>query len=166
MNELYVSTGSYWLFGASSLSPDKIIDAATYTGNGSNVWLSDQLDLGPTPRPLLYRWDCSVDLGGSSGEAVSLFAVTAPDHDSTQIDGKGLTASNASLGTTYYPKNVGAPFGVVGGYSYLTDIQEGSGVVELPARYFSLLVHIAGAVASTGGLFRFRLYPYSLVGQV
>lgn len=62
--------------------------------------VSIQIDLGAAPRASLFDWSCEVLLQATTpvqGDGFNLYKASAPDSDSTQIDGD-VGASDAALG--------------------------------------------------------------------
>lgn len=130
--------------------------------------VSAQIDLGATPRPGLYAWVCEVQFQATptQGKGLELYLATAPDHDSSRIDGD-VGASDAALGDVDMRRNLMAIGYVVSENAAASEKCIASGVVEIVKRYVSIVGYndSGAAVNATDTNFYFSLTPISWQGQ-
>ncbi len=149
-------------------------------GTGSNVaWtmeglanaagrVSAQIDWGAVPRPYRYHWSCEVQFQATptQGAVLELYIATAPDADSTQIDGD-IGATNAALGDVDMRRNLRAIGAVVSENAAASEICVASGYFVCYERYFSIVGYNASgaAINATADNFRFNIVPVYNQGQ-
>jgi len=164
-NESYVKIGTaITVHGASGASYAWSMEGVT---NGAGR-VAAQVDLGATPRPGLYAWACEVQFQATptQGKGIELYLATAPDHDNTRIDGD-VGTSDAALGDVDMRRNL-KPLGyVVSENAAASEKCNASGLVEITARYVSLVgYNDSGAtINATDTNFYFSLTPVSWQGQ-
>ena len=91
----YVNNGTALLING-EVGADYAFSVEGLTNAAGRV--SAQITLAAAPRPLEYSWSCEVQFQATptQGGTLDLYIATAPDSDSTQIDGD-VGASDAAL---------------------------------------------------------------------
>jgi hypothetical protein len=157
--ELYINVGT-----SLKINGEGDADVAwSVEGVGNSAGrVAAQIDLGAAPRPYLFRWSCECQWQAtpSQGGVLELYIATAPDNDSSQIDGD-VGASDAALGDVDQRRNLTYIGGVVSENAAASEACVASGVFECYARYLSPVAYNAGGVAlnATDANFVFRLQP-------
>jgi hypothetical protein len=128
--------------------------------------VSAQYDLGASPRPYLFTWSCEAQFQATptQGSGLELYIATAPDHDSTQIDGD-VGSTDAALGDIDMRRNLHYIGFVTSENAAASEACVKSGTFETTQRYLSLVVYNASgaAVNATDSNFRFDLCPAAYV---
>lgn len=164
-NEAYVNNGT-----ALSINGEVGADYAFSVEGLNNAagMVSAQVDLGAAPRPHLYQWSCEVQFQATPTQygSLDLYIATAPDGDSTQIDGD-VGASDAALGDVDMRRNLQYIGSVVSENGTASEKCVASGTVEIKTRYVSIVAYndSGATVNATDSNFRFDLQPKYLQGQ-
>lgn len=164
-NEAYIKTGTALLIsGAAGADYAWSVEGIA---NGAGR-VSAQIDLGVSPRPGLYKWSCECQFQATptQGLGLELYRASAPDGDSTQIDGD-IGASDAALGDIDMRRNLKAFGFVVSENAAASEACITSGVFEHADRYLSLVAYNSSgaSINATDTNFVFTLQPYSWQGQ-
>lgn len=130
--------------------------------------VSDQINLGPAPRPNAYRWSCEVQFQATPTQYATLdiYYATAPDYDNTQIDGD-VGVSDAALGDVDMRQNLNYAGSVVSENAAASEACVASGVIVTEDRYLSLVAYngSGASVNATDSNFKFILTPIYYQGQ-
>jgi hypothetical protein len=164
-NEVYVTTGTALLFNGEVGA--NVAFSMEGVANASGR-VSAQRDLGAAPRAYMYRWSCEVQWQATPTQyaTLDLYIATAPDGDSTQIDGD-VGASDAALGDVDMRYNLQYIGSVVSENAAASEICVASGVFECFARYISIVGYNGGgaSINATDSNFRFNLQPIAYQQQ-
>lgn len=129
--------------------------------------ISAQLNLGASPRAFEFDWSCEVLFQATPTQygTLELYIATAPDDDSTQIDGD-VGASDAALGDVDQLKNL-TKIGSVGVEEADTTKMVGSGTFICTKRYVSFVIYndSGAAINATDSNFILRITPIANQGQ-
>lgn len=164
-NEVYINNGTSLLIngevGANyALSMEGVTNAAGR--------VSAQIDLGVVPRPGRYKWSCEVQFQATPTQyaGLELYIATAPDADSTQIDGD-VGATDAALADVDMRRNLRYIGFVTSENAAASEKCVASGEFECSARYLSIIGYNASgaSVDATDSNFRFNLVPVYDQGQ-
>lgn len=164
-NEAYISVGT-----ALKVNGEAGADFAWSMEGVTNgaMRTSAQIDLGVSPRPVLYRWHCEVQWQATPTQyaTLELFLAEAPDNDSTQIDGD-VGASDAAVSDIDTRFNLRRFGSVVSENAAASEKCVASGIIEIPSRYCSIVgYNAAGAtINATDSNFIFFLVPIAYQGQ-
>jgi len=130
--------------------------------------VSAQIDLGVAPRPGLYEWHCETQFQATptQGAGLELYIATAPDSDSTMIDGD-VGASDAALGDVDMRRNLRYLGMVVSENAAASEVCKASGIVEITTRYVSIVGYNASGATTnaTDSNSIFYLTPIYWQGQ-
>lgn len=130
--------------------------------------VSAQIDWGVAPRPAIYEWSCEVQWQATptQGSVLELYIATAPDADSTQIDGD-IGAIDAALGDVDMRRNLQYIGCVVSENAAASEICVANGTFTCTSRYMSIVgYNAAGAtINATDTAFRFNIVPVYWQGQ-
>lgn len=164
-NESYISNGTALLINGEA-GADYALSAEGLTNGAGRV--SAQLDLGAAPRPYIYQWSCEAQFQATPTQykGLELYIATAPDGDSTQIDGD-VGASDAALGDIDMRSNLKFIGYVVSENAAASEKCVASGEIEVYTRYISIVVYndSGASVNGTDSNFRFDLQPKAYQGQ-
>lgn len=164
-NEAYINNGTALLINGEAganyaFSVEGLANAAGR--------VSAQIDLGAAPRPHLYTWSCEVQFQATptQGAGLDLYIATAPDGDSTQIDGD-IGASDAALGDVDMRYNLQWIGSVISENAAASEKCVKSGTFECKTRYVSIVAYngSGATVDATDSNFRFDMQPKYLQGQ-
>lgn len=164
-NEAYINNGT-----ALSINGEAGADYAfSVEGLGNAAGrVSAQIDLGAAPRPHVYSWSCEVQFQATptQGKGLEIYVATAPDGDSTQIDGD-VGATDAALADVDMRKNLRRIGYVVSENAAASEKCVASGTVEVKTRYLTIVAYndSGASVNATDSNFRFDLQPKYLQGQ-
>lgn len=135
--------------------------------NGAG-YISAQIDLGATPRPGLYTWNCECQFQATptQGKGLELYIATAPDHASSRIDGD-VGSSNAAMGDVDMRRNLRQIGYVVSENAAASEKCNASGVVAIWQRYVSIVGYndSGASINATDSNFYFSLTPIAWQGQ-
>lgn len=164
-NEAYIAVGSeIEIHGAAGADYAWSMESVA---NGAGR-VSAQVDLGAAPRRGLYRWacECQFQATPTQGKGLELYLATAPDHVSTRIDGD-VGASDAALGDIDMRRNLQFLGYVVSENAAASEKCNASGVIEITARYVSIVgYNDSGAtINATDTNFYFSLTPIAWQAQ-
>lgn len=124
--------------------------------------VSAQIDLGSGARPYLYQWSCEVQFQATPTQyaGLDLYYATAPDSDSTQIDGD-VGASDAALGDADMRYNLTYIDTVISENAAASEVCVKSGILYLPKRYLTIVAYnnSGASVNATDSNFQFKLTP-------
>lgn len=130
--------------------------------------VSAQLDLGQAPRPYIFAWSCECQwqLTPDQYGTLDLYIATAPDGDSTQIDGD-VGASDAALGDIDMRKNLKYIGSVVSENGAASEKCVASGEFATMQRYLTIVAYNDGgsAINATDSNFQFILDEKAQQGQ-
>lgn len=130
--------------------------------------VSAQIDLGAAPRPFMFTWSCECQWQATPDQygTLDLYIATAPDGDSTQIDGD-VGASDAALGDVDMRRNLKYIGSVVSENATASEKCVASGEFTTMQRYISIIAFNDGgsAINATDSNFRFDLHEKSYQGQ-
>lgn len=130
--------------------------------------VSAQRDLGADPRPYRYAWSCEVQFQATPTQyaTLDLYIATAPETDSTMIDGD-VGASDAALGDIDMRYNLKYIGSVVSENAAASEVCKASGEFETSHRYLTMVAYngSGASVNATDSNFLFYLYPVSVQGQ-
>jgi hypothetical protein len=130
--------------------------------------VSAQIDWGTLPRPGRYEWSCEVQWQATptQGGVLELYIATAPESDSTQIDGD-VGATDAALGDADMRRNLRAIGAVVSENAAASEVCVASGEFNCTSRYMSIVGYNgAGAtINATDTNFVFIIRPVYWQGQ-
>lgn len=130
--------------------------------------VSAQIDWGALPRPARYEWSCECQWQATptQGGTLELFIATAPESDSTQIDGD-VGATDAALGDVDMKRNLRPIGGVVSENAAASEVCVASGEFECASRYMSIVCYNAGgaSINATDTNFVFIIRPVYWQGQ-
>jgi hypothetical protein len=162
-NETYIKIFTNLLFNGEA-GADVAFSVEGISNNTGRV--SDQYDLGASPRPFMYDWSCEVQFQATptQGSGLELYIATAPDHDATQIDGD-VGSSDAALGDIDMRRNLQFIGFVTSENAAASEKCVASGQFETTNRYLSIVAfNASGATANaTDSNFRFDLTPVAFV---
>jgi len=164
-NETYINKGTSLLFNGEAGADVAFSVEGLLNGAGR---VSAQKDLGALPRPSRFSWSCEVQWQATPalGAVLELYVASAPDADSTQIDGD-IGASDAAMGDIDMRRNL-IPIGVVVSENAAASEKcVSSGTFEFTQRYISIAVYNNGGASITtpDSNFRFDLVPIFDQGQ-
>jgi hypothetical protein len=164
-NEDYILKGTPVLFnGEGGASLGFSMQGVT---NGAGR-VSIQKDWGAAPRPYRYQWSCEIMFQATptQGAGLELYVATAPDGDSTQIDGD-IGAVDAAMADIDMRRNLKRIGFVVSENAAASEKCVASGIFECTERYMSIAgYNAAGAtVDATAANFRFNIVPVYDQGQ-
>jgi len=164
-NEAYIAVGTaITVHGAAGADYAWSMEGV---GNGAGR-VAAQIDLGASPRRGLYRWACEVQFQATptQGKGLELYLATAPDHASTRIDGD-VGTTDAALGDVDMRRNLPSIGYVVSENAAASEKCNASGVVEITARYVSIVgYNDSGAtINATDSNFYFSLTPIAWQAQ-
>ena len=130
--------------------------------------VADQIDLGAAAvRGSIFDWSCEVlfQATPTQGEPLELYKASAPEDDSTQIDGD-VGASDAALGDVDQVRNL-IPIGVVVAEEANTTKMVASGSFTHTDRYLTIVgLNNSGATTNaTDSNFIFKLSERAWQGQ-
>lgn len=164
-NESYVANGTALLINGEA-GADYAFSVEGLTNGAGRV--SAQIDLGAAPRPGWYQWSCEVQFQATPTQyaTLDLYIATAPDGDSTQIDGD-VGASDAALGDVDMRYNLRHIGSVVSENAAASEVCVASGEFQTSARYLTIVAYndSGATVNATDSNFRFDLQPKSWQGQ-
>lgn len=164
-NEAYINKGTAKTVGGGG-TPDVAWTMHGLANAAGRV--SAQIDWGALPRPARYEWSCEVQWQATptQGAVLELYIATAPDSDSTQIDGDP-GASDAALGDVDMRRNMRAIGAVVSENAAASEVCVASGEFDCTSRYMSIVgYNAAGAtINATAGNFAFVIRPVYWQGQ-
>ena len=158
-NTVYINKGSALLAGGESGANVAWSMEGITTGAGR---VSAQYDLGAVPRGARIEWSCEVQFQATPTQykGLELYAASAPDHDSTQIDGD-IGATDAALGDVDMRRNLKFIGYVVSENAAASEKCVASGIFEQTMRYISFVgYNDSGATTNatdTNFRFDFRL---------
>lgn len=164
-NEAYITKGTHKLCNGESGA-----DVAFSVEGLANTsgWVSAQIDWGATPRPAYYEWSCEVQWQATPTQSsvLELYIATAPDHDSTQIDGD-IGASDAAMGDADMRRNLRYIGAVTSENATASEKCVASGFFVATQRYMSICAYNAAgaAVNATDTNFRFDITQVAWQGQ-
>lgn len=164
-NEAYVNNGtSLSINGEAGAAYAFSVEGLT----NANGRVSAQVDLGAAPRPYIYQWSCEVQFQATPTQykGLALYIATAPDGDSTQIDGD-IGASDAALGDVDMRYNLKFIGYVVSENAAASEKCVAAGEFEVYTRYISIVAYndSGATVNATDSNFRFDLQPKYMQGQ-
>lgn len=158
-NESYIGKGTSQLFNGEVGA--NVAFSMEGVANGAGR-VSDQKDWGAVPRPSRYAWSCEVQWQATptQGAGLELYIATAPDGDSTQIDGD-VGATDAALGDVDMRRNLTAIGFVVSENAAASEKCVASGEFYCDKRYMSIVGYNAGGatINATDSNFRFDIQP-------
>ena len=158
-NETYINNGTSLLINGEATADYAFSVEGISNGTGR---VSAQIDLGAAPRPFLYTWSSEVQFQATPTQykGLELYIATAPDDDSTQIDGD-VGASDAALGDVDMLRNLQQIGYVVSENAAAGEKCVASGDVEIFTRYVSIVAYddSGATVNATDSNFRFNLQP-------
>ena len=164
-NEDYVNNGTALLINGEA-GADYAFSVEGITNSTGRV--SAQIDLGAAPRPYLYQWSCEVQFQATPTQykGLELWIATAPDGDSTQIDGD-VGASDAALGDVDMRRNLKNIGYVVSENAAASEKCVKSGEFSTTARYLTIVAYndSGATVNATDSNFRFDIQPKYSQGQ-
>lgn len=164
-NEAYINNGTALLINGEAGADYAF--SVEGLGNAAGR-VSAQIDLGAAPRPHIYTWSCEVQFQATPTQykGLELSLATAPDGDSTQIDGD-LGASDAALGDVDMRRNLKHIGYVVSENAAASEKCVASGTIEIKTRYVTIVAYndSGASVNATDSNFRFDLQPKYLQGQ-
>jgi hypothetical protein len=164
-NESYMANGTALLING-EVGADYAFSVEGLANGAGRV--SAQIDLGVAPRPYIYAWSCEVQFQATPTQykGLELYIATAPDNDSSQIDGD-VGASDAALGDIDMRYNL-TPIGVVlSENAAASEKCVASGVFVAYNRYINIVAFddSGAAVDGTDSNFRFNLAAKAYQGQ-
>ncbi len=164
-NEAYLRTGTAKL--VSGAAGADVAWSMEGVGNGAGR-VSAQIDWGAVPRPGRYQWSCECQWQATptQGAVLELYVASAPDGDSTQIDGD-VGATDAALGDVDMRRNLRAIGAVVSENAAASEVCVASGEFNSSARYMSIVGYNAGgaSINATDTNFVFIIQPVYWQGQ-
>lgn len=164
-NESYIRKGTSVLFNGEVGAGVAISMEGVTNGNGR---VSAQKDWGAAPRPDRYSWSCEVQWQATptQGGTLDLYIATAPDSDSTQIDGD-VGTTDAALGDVDMRRNLRYIGSVVSENAAANEVCVASGEFTCSQRYMSLVGYNGGGatIHATDSAFRFDIVPVYDQGQ-
>jgi len=129
--------------------------------------VSIQIDLGASPRPVAYKWKAEALMQATpvQGQSINFYMATAPDNDSTMIDGD-VGATDAALGDLDQLRNL-TPIGSIAMEEADTTKMVGGGAFTCLDQYLTIVGENQGGstINATDSNFIFNLEPYDLQGQ-
>lgn len=165
-NESYIVNGTSLLLNGVTASADYDFSVENLTnGNGQ---VSEQVDLGLAPRPVIYQWSCEVQFQATPTQysTLDLYIAEAPDGDPTQVDGDvgQVDAALADIDMRYNLRYIGS---VVSENNAASEKCVASGEFVTYNRYISIVAYndTGASVNATDSNFRFDLQPKSYQGQ-
>lgn len=164
-NESYINNGTAKLANGESGA-----DVAWSMENKSNGagQISAQYDLGAAPRPPWIKWSCEAQFQATptQGAGIELYAVGAPDHDATQIDGDPGN-SDAAIGDADMRRNWKSIGVVISENAAASEKCVASGWFYWPFRYIQFAGwNASGATTNaTDSNFRFDFQQFYDQGQ-
>jgi hypothetical protein len=130
--------------------------------------ISGQIDLGASPRPGFYMWQCEVQFQATptQGKGLELYKSGALNGSNTRTDGD-IGTSDAALGDVDIRRNLKMIGYVVSENAAANEKCIASGVFGHTQRYITLVAYndSGAAVHATSANFIFRLIPLSWQGQ-
>jgi len=164
-NEAYINKGTAKTVGGGG-TPDVAWTMHGLANAAGRV--STQIDWGALPRAARYEWSCEVQWQATptQGAVLELYIATAPDSDSTQIDGD-VGSTDAALGDADMRRNLRAIGAVVSENAAASEVCVASGEFTSTARYMSIVgYNAAGATTNaTASNFVFIIRPVYWQGQ-
>lgn len=156
-NNIYLADGTAKVFKASG---GDALWTPTSLANGAGR-LSDQLDLGASPRPKIYRWVLRTKLASPTvGFLLRPYLVRASTAAITYQDGI-LGVADAAIASEVITQSAAQLLGPCPIQTNGTAFQVWSGEVKILCRYVSLMLWNASGVAlsATAGDHEFLLEP-------
>jgi hypothetical protein len=130
--------------------------------------VSAQIDLGAVPRPMIVDWsaECQWQATPTQGGRLDLYISTAPDVDSTMIDGD-VGASDAALSDVDSKRNLKWIGAIVSENATASEVCAASSAFTTLKRYLSIVaINGAGAtINATDSNFQLKLTPKYMQGQ-
>lgn len=130
--------------------------------------VSAQIDWGAAPRPAVYEWSCEVQWQATptQGAVLELYVASAPDADSSQIDGD-VGTSDAALGDVDMRRNLQYIGCVVSENAAASEVCVASGRFTFTPRYMTIVGYNAGGATTnaTDSAFRFNIVQVYWQGQ-
>jgi hypothetical protein len=166
-NEAWINKGTAKTVGGGG-TPDVAWGIHGLASNAGRV--SAQIDWGTLPRPARYEWSCEAQWQAtpSQGGVLELYIATAPESDSTQIDGD-VGASDAALGDVDMRRNLRAIGAVVSENAAASEVCVASGEFTCTSRYMTIVGYNNGggsaALNATASNFVFIIQPVYWQGQ-
>ncbi len=160
-----VLTGTAFLVGGEA-GADVALSAEGLASASGRV--SDQHDLGASPRSYSFSWSCEVQFQATpdQGGTLDIYIAGAPDADATQIDGD-IGASDAALGDVDMRQNLRSIGSVTSENAAASEKCVASGTFTHYSRYISFVIYNgAGAsINATDTNFRLDITPFDIQGQ-
>lgn len=164
-NEAYIANGSALSING-EVGADYAFSVEGLTNAAGRV--SAQIDLGVAPREFMFAWsaECQWQATPSQGGTLDFYIATAPDSDSTQIDGD-VGASDAALGDVDMRRNLKHIGSCVSENAAASEKCVASGVFQCYTRYLTIVaINNGGAtINATDSNFRFDLTEKTVQGQ-
>ena len=158
-NETYINNGTSLLINGEATADYAFSVEGISNGAGR---VSAQIDGGAAPRPYIFQWSCEIQFQATPTQykGLELYIATAPDGDSTQIDGD-VGASDAALGDVDMRQNLHFIGYVVSENAAAGEKCVASGEFEVYTRYLSIVAYndSGATVNATDSNFRFNLQP-------
>ena len=162
---IYVDNGTSLLIGG-EVGADYAFSVEGLANAAGQV--SAQINLGIAPRQHTYKWSCEVQFQATptQGASLDLYYATAPDGDSTQIDGD-IGSSDAALGDTDSKRNLTFFASVISENAAASEKCVASGTITILDRYLTIVAinESGAAVNATDTNFRFDIQPKQSQGQ-
>lgn len=131
--------------------------------------VSAQIDLGAAPRPYIFHWsaECQMQATPTLLGTIDFYIATAPDSDSTQIDGD-VGSSDAALGSAAQINNLQYIGSIVNDSTTASQPQVAHGDFICYSRYLSIVGFngVGSTINATDSNFQFILTPKSFQLQV
>jgi hypothetical protein len=136
-NKIYTAPESTIVFADSAQTPDETLTLANLAAGSARI--SARHDRGAGARATLFEWraSCQFAATGTVGETIDLFVSSS---DGTHPDGEEGTA-DAALSSTEKLRNLIYAGSIVVDVTTANADITASGVVRVPARYLSIVVH-------------------------
>lgn len=164
-NEAYIANGTALLING-EVGADYAFSVEGLANAAGRV--SAQIDLGAAPRPYVYQWSCEAQFQATPTQyaTLDLYIATAPDGDSTQIDGD-VGASDAALGDVDMRYNLRYIGSVVSENAAASEKCVASGEFTCYSRYLTIVAYngSGASVNATDSNFRFDIQPKAIQGQ-
>lgn len=163
--EAYVTNGTAYLING-EVGADAALTAESLADAAGRV--SGQLNLGAGARPYIYSWSCECQWIATPDQygTLDIYAASAPDADSTQIDGDiGLV--DAALADVDMRRNLKYIGSVVSENAAAAEKCVASGTFTHYTQYISIVIYNDGgsALNATDSNFRFNLVAKAIQGQ-
>ena len=164
-NESYITNGTARLVNGEAGADVAFSVEGVADGAGR---VSTQIDLGAAPRPYIFAWSCEVQWQATPTQygSLDLYIATAPDGDSTQIDGD-VGATDAALGDVDMRRNLKYIGKVVSENATASEKCVASGEFSCMQRYLTIVAYNDGGatINATDSNFRFDLDEKAQQGQ-